>query len=95
MKNFDKIIHECYKKLYKLSEPSVDFDHLVNNAVVNQFGQKEIPYNDYEICFKTYEKVLDQIIKKYRLNQYDSVKFKNTIALGCSPKFKKINEKFI
>lgn len=95
MKNWDKIINECYKKLYKLSEPSVDFDMLMENANINQFGQKEIPYNDYEICFKTYENVLDTIIRKYRLNEDESKKVKNTIALGCSPKFKKVNEKYV
>ena len=68
---------------------------LMENANINQFGQKEIPYNDYEICFKTYENVLDTIIRKYRLNEDESKKVKNTIALGCSPKFKKVNEKFI
>ena len=95
MKNWDKIINDCYKKLYRLSEPSVDFDMLVKNATVNEFGQKEIPYNDYEIDLKTYEDVLEKAIKKNRLNEFDAQKLKNTIAFGCSPKFKKINEKFI
>ena len=95
MKNWDKIINECYKKLYKLSEPSVDFDILLENATINQFGQKEIPYNDYEICVKTYEDILNTIIRKYRLNEHEAQKVKNTIAWGCSPKFKKINEKYV
>ena len=95
MKNWDKIINECYKKLYKLSEPSVDFDMLVENATTNGFGQIQIPYDDYEICIKTYEDVLNSMVRKYRLNEFDARKLKNTIAFGCSPKFKKINEKFI
>lgn len=95
MKNWDKIINDCYKKLYELSEPSVDFDMLVENATINEFGQKEIPYNDYEIDIKTYEDVLEKVIKRYRLNELDTKKLKTTIAWGCSPKFKKINEKYV
>ena len=34
----DKIIHEIYVNLYKVAEPSADFDELVNNAKVNEEG---------------------------------------------------------
>lgn len=95
MRNWDKILNETYTKLYKLSEPSADFNELVNSATINSYGQKEIPFNDHQIDIATYEDVLEKVIKKYRLNDVESKQLKNTIALGCSPRFKKINEKYV
>jgi hypothetical protein len=95
MKNWDKILNDTYNRLYKLSEPSANFNELVESATINSYGQKEIPFNRYEIDIPTYEDVLEKIIKKYRLNEIESKQLKNTIALGCSPRFKKINEKYV
>lgn len=88
-KKLEKIIWETYELLYKASEPSVDFNKLVKEAKINKMGQKEIPYNDYLISQESFNEILDNQIKKYKLKSFNILSFKNTITLGCSPKFKK------
>jgi hypothetical protein len=85
----EKVVLHCYKELYKMSTPSADFDELVKNASINQFGQKEIPYMDYEIEEALFHSILHKVLSKYKLDTWDIDRIKNTIYLGCSPKFKK------
>ena len=40
--NEEKAIWECYRRLYKASTPSADFDELVKNASINESGEKQI-----------------------------------------------------
>lgn len=84
----DQAIMECYKLLYKESTPSADFEELVENAIINERGQKVIDFNSYEIDEDLYRSIVESIIKKYKFKNYKVQQFKNTIALGCSPKFK-------
>ena len=85
----DKAIMECYVELFKQSNPSADFEQLVENADINERGQKVIDFMSYEIEEKLYVEIVDSIIKKYKFKGYKVQAFKNTIALGCSPTFKK------
>lgn len=92
MKNKDdQAIMECYTLLYKESIPSTNFVELVENAKINECGQKVIDFDSYEIDEKLYDSIVDTIIKKYKFKNYKIQQFKNTIALGCSPRFKKEN----
>lgn len=84
----DKIIWETYELLFKVSEPSVDFNELVKNAPVNKLGQKEIPFMDYEIDEEIMTSILDSQVKKYKLKGIYKRNFYTTIYLGCSPKTK-------
>jgi hypothetical protein len=85
----EKAIHECYVRLFKESEPSVDFNTLMLEAKINDKGEKIIPFEDYEITLEKYDEIVDSIINEYDIKPEYSVKmFKTTIALGCSPKFK-------
>jgi hypothetical protein len=85
MNKTDKLVLDCYRELFKRSEPSVNFDDLLKEAKVNEFGQKEIPFMEYEID----EKVFYEILKKYsnKMVSYKRNLFENTILLGCSPRF--------
>lgn len=88
MNKEDRAIMECYVELFKQSNPSADFEQLVENADINERGQKVIDFMSYEIEEKLYTEIVDSIIKKYKFKNYKVQQFKNTIALGCSPKFK-------
>ena len=83
--NWQNIIHDTYVELYKNAEPQADFDELVNNATINDRGQKVIPFSDYSI----YPGVMDSIIayfeKKYRMNKTQRSQYEFEIYLGCSP----------
>lgn len=80
---------ECYRILFYKSTPSVDFEKLMDDADVNEDGQKVIDFMAYEIEEEEYKTTVDYIIKKYKFKGYKVQQFKTTIALGCSPKFKK------
>jgi uncharacterized membrane-anchored protein YjiN (DUF445 family) len=88
----DKIneaIQHCYKELYNGSTPSADFDLLVENAQINEQGQKVIDFMSYEISHQDFDNIIDQTLKKYKIKDTPTKKlFKNSIYLGCSPKIK-------
>jgi len=81
-------IRECYRKLYKASTPSADFDELMNNAPIDENGQKVIDFMAHEICEHEFAQIVDEVIKKYKIKTRRVTPFKNSIYLGCSPKFK-------
>ena len=85
-------MRECYRKLYKASTPSADFDELVNNASIDENGQKVIDFMAYEICEYEFSEIVSDVIKEYKIRSHRQDLFKNTILLGCSPKFKKTEE---
>jgi len=85
----DKAIHKCYVELFKHSTPSGDFDLLVENAEINDRGQKVIDFMSYEIDEEKYDQIVESVIKEFKIRSWKKQRFKNTIALGCSPKFSK------
>jgi len=80
-------INECYSDLFKYSTPSADFEELVRNANVNELGEKVIPFMDYEIDKVLFEEIVNSCMKKFNINGYRLQLTKNSIYLGCSPKF--------
>lgn len=88
----EEALRECYRKLYKASTPSADFDELLKNATINENGQKVIDYNAHEICEYEFSEIMSDVIKEYKIRTHRQDLFKNTILLGCSPKFKKTEE---
>jgi hypothetical protein len=90
MKNIDKAMMHCYRELYANATPPASFDELLENATVNEQGQKVIPFLDYEIEEEVFEEIVADTIKVYKINRsYLKQSFRFTILMGCSPKFKK------
>jgi len=87
-KKEEQAIHECYRRLYRASTPSANFDELIQNASENELGEKVIDYNNYEICEYQFSEIIQEIIKEYKIKTWRRQLFKNAIILGCSPKFK-------
>lgn len=85
----DQAFQECYELLYENSEPKADFKKLVDEAEFNERGQKVIDFNAYEIEEEKFFDILDDVIKRYKIKSYRAQAFRNSILLGCSPKFKK------
>ena len=81
----------CYREMFAASTPSADFDELMANATINEHGQKEIPYMDYEISSEEFDKILDMFLndKKIKMTTLEKKVFSQTIHLGCSPKTKR------
>ena len=90
MKNIDKAMMHCYRELYANATPPASFDELLENATVNEQGQKVIPFLDYEIDEDVFEEIVADTIKVYKINRsFLKQSFRFTILLGCSPKFRK------
>lgn len=87
--NEELAVRECYRRLYKASTPSADFEELMAKAYVDEKGMKHIPFNDYEIEEEHMESIIEDVIKEYGIKtKYRQQAFKFTILLGASPKTK-------
>jgi hypothetical protein len=84
----EKILWEIYRELFKQSEPSGDFDLLVENAEIDEHGKKHIPYNEYVIDLEEMDKIIETILRKYRIPVWRRPSYRFAIYLGCSPKTK-------
>lgn len=81
-------ILECYRRMFKASTPSGDFDELLARAEKNDIGEKVIPFMDYEIEENTFDNIIQDIFEEYNIKKQRQRFFKTAILLGCSPKFK-------
>jgi len=88
MKKDKEILFEIYRQMYRAATPSADFDKLIEEAEINEWGQKVIRYMDYEIDNNTYEDIIKNVLKSYRVPVYRRKMFITSVALGCSPKTK-------
>ena len=84
-----KIIWDIYRELYANSEPSCEFDKLVNSKKKKKKGEKIIPFNDYEISEEDFDRIIKEQLKGKRLTKLSKQMIINTITLGVSPRFKK------
>jgi hypothetical protein len=87
------ILHEIYRRAFAASQPPGDWDKLLENATVNQDGQKEIPFMDYECEAETMESIFQDVMKEFKVPKWRRMAFHTSFMLGCSPKTKhKIDE---
>jgi hypothetical protein len=84
----EKILFDFYRRVYKAATPSADFDELLENATINERGQKEIDYNAYEIDEEIMDQIIKDIFKQYRVPVYRRKAFNFEFHLGCGPKTK-------
>lgn len=84
---------DCLVELYANSTPSADFNKLVEEAPINDRGQKEIPFMDHEIDFNKMEEIVEKhrskLLKHSRNKHFHEKQFNFNIYLGCSPKTKR------
>jgi hypothetical protein len=88
----EKAMWQCYRLLYENSTPSADFDELVEKAEFNERGQKVIDFDSYEIEEEKFYEIMDGVLKENKIKGYRAQAFRNSILLGCSPRFKKANK---
>lgn len=85
----DAAIMDCYIELYKNSKPQADFRELMDNAPLNEHGQRVVDFMSYEIEEEKYDEIVNSIMNKHKFKGYYKQMFKTTILLGCSPKIKR------
>jgi hypothetical protein len=78
---------QAYKEVYAKSTPPADWDELLANAPVNERGEKEIPFDDYEVE----QEVFDEIFERYtkRMREWDKRTFRFNFYLGATPRTKR------
>lgn len=85
----EKILHELYRRAFDQSTPKGDFDQLMENAEINQWGQKVIPYMDYECEEEVLQNIFESVMKEFRVPVPRRKAFSFHFYLGCSPKTKR------
>lgn len=89
-KDYSESILHCYRQLFAHATPPANFDQLVENAPLNEMGQKEIPFMDHEIDEELMDSIINDTMKAYKIKDKTiQSRFRTTIYLGCSPKSKK------
>lgn len=90
MKDYSDSIMHCYRQLYAHATPPANFDKLVEEATINEHGQKVIPFMDHEIDEETMNSIIEDTMKAYKIKgKILKNQFRTTIYLGCSPKTKR------
>ena len=87
MERLTKILFEFYRRTYRAATPSADFDLLYETAPINDQGQREIDFMAYEIDKDVFERIKEEIISEYKLNEFERKSFNIHAYLGCSPRF--------
>lgn len=87
----DEALFDCYRELFANSTPKGDFDKLVESAEINERGQKEIPFMDYELAEEKFEQIIKDTLTKHKVPKSLHRSFSIAIHLGCSPKFTRKN----
>lgn len=82
----NRIVMEILKELYVNSIPSADFDELVENAPIDEYGRKNIRFDDYEIDDITMNNIVNYHCKKNRLTKYEKSFVSASVYLGPSPR---------
>jgi len=84
-KKEEQLMLDCYRELFAKSNPKGDFDKLMAEATINKRGEKEIPFDDYEIDDGLLREIIDKYAKQVH-PKWKRLRFRNTIFLGCSPR---------
>jgi hypothetical protein len=83
----DLALFDCYRELFAGATPYGDFDKLVEVATLNERGQKEIPFDNYEIDEDLFQQIITETLKKHKVPKSLHRSFSIAIHLGCSPRF--------
>ena len=83
----DEALWDCYRELFANSTPTGDFDKLVETATINEMGQREIPFDDYEIDEARFQEIIKETLAKHKVPKRLHQAFSIEIHLGCSPRF--------
>lgn len=87
-KKDDLILHELYRRAFAASTPYGNWDKMLEKARINERGEKEIPFMDYECDENTLEDIFNTVMKENKIPKWKQKAFSFSFYLGCSPKTK-------
>lgn len=82
------VLTEMYRRAFAASTPKGDFDQLLEDAPLNEFGQKVIPFLEYECEQEVMEQIVKDVLKENKIPKRRHQAFLTSFMLGCSPKTK-------
>jgi hypothetical protein len=85
----DSVYLNVYRRCYAAATPPADFDKLVEEAPVDELGQKVIDYNAYVIDEDEFISIMEDEFKKAKLKPYQKAGIRIGLYLGPLPIFKK------
>lgn len=88
-KTLKDVVFDIYRELYINSEPSADFDQLVESAEIMEDGRKNIHYENYEIDGELMDEIVERHLKENKLKDRERQAVKFEIYLGASPMTKR------
>jgi len=77
----DEIIFECYRRMFREANPSVNFDELHKLGIT----KKPEFFMAYLLSSKRIEEICLEVAKENRFNKLKIEQLKNTCFLGCCP----------
>ena len=86
--DFEKLINECVRYIDMQGKIHFTETPLSKEECIERKWQKDIEYMNYELDENTFKQIVEDKIKMYKLKGIKAEAFKNTIYLGCGPKFK-------
>lgn len=89
MSKDERVLHELFRRAFAASTPAGDWDQLLENATVNERGQKEIPFMEYECDESTLTEIFESTMKEFKVPKWKRRAFKFEYWLGPSPKTKR------
>lgn len=84
-----QIMLEIYRRLFKESSPSGDFDNMMAEGEKNEQGQIVIPFDNYHLSEEDQKMIIDSVLSSRKVLKYLKPSFRAAIALGCSPRYTK------
>ena len=81
----DLILNELYRESFAASTPKGDWDKMLEDAELDEFGRKVIPYMDYYCPQEKLEEIFESVMKKYKVKSDMKKAFSFNFWLGCSP----------
>jgi hypothetical protein len=85
----EKVLYEIYRRIYAEATPKADFYKLWKNAELNERGQRDIKFDQYEINGDLMADIIDNSLKEFKIPKWRRGSFSVAIYLGCSPKTKR------
>lgn len=85
--DFKSLVDNCTRYMDREGDIHNTETPLTNEECRTRGWQKDIEYMNYSLDRDVYEQIIDDIIKKYNLKGLRAQAFKNTMYLGCGPKF--------
>ena len=87
--DFLTLVNECKKYIDQDGKVHYTDNPLTPEECKERGWQKDIGYMDYELEEELYIAIVENKVKEHKLKGMRANAFRNTMYLGCGPKFKK------